>query len=252
MSDEQEQPGPELCAERFYRAWAAARGLVGFEVAIAESDLQVFADRDLSGRAMDAIRRVRRDIEMYAAMNDGFLEALEPLAAMPGAPDPVRRMCQAAEQYGVGPMAAVAGTVAEHVGRELLNVSPRVLVENGGDVFFATEQPPVFGLYAGKRSPFTGRVRFRPREMTMGGVCTSSGTVGHSLSFGRTDAVVAISPNTALADAAATAIGNTVRGPDDIQRAIEVEQERGLLHGLIIALGDQLGVWGAVELIEGD
>jgi uncharacterized protein len=64
--------------------------------------------------------------------------------------------------------------------------------------------------------------------------------------------VVAISPNTALADAAATAIGNTVRRPDDIQRAIEVEQERGLLHGLIIALGDQLGVWGAVELIEGD
>ena len=252
MHEEKGDTGPERCAERFYRAWATGRGLVGFEVAIAESDLQVFAEHNLTGPAMDAIRRVRRDIELYAATSDGFITTLEPMTATPGAPDPVRRMCGAAAQYGVGPMAAVAGTVAEYVGRALIGASPRVLVENGGDIFFAAEEPPTFGLYAGKRSPFTGRVRFAPRELTAGGVCTSSGTVGHSLSFGRADAVVVLSPNTALADAAATAIGNTIRGPDDVQRAIDIEQERGLLDGLIIAVDDKLGVWGALEILDGE
>jgi uncharacterized protein len=252
MCEENADTGPELCAERFYRSWATGRGLVGFEVTISESDLQIFAKQDLTEPAMNAIRRVRRDIEMYAATSDGFITSLEPMRAAPGAPDPVRRMCEAAEQYGVGPMAAVAGTVAECVGRALMGASPYVLVENGGDIFFAAEEPPTFGLYAGKRSPFTGRVRFAPRELTAGGVCTSSGTVGHSLSFGRADAVVALSPNTALADAAATAIGNTIRGPDDVQRAIDIEQERGLLDGLIIAVDDKLGVWGAFELLQGE
>jgi ApbE superfamily uncharacterized protein (UPF0280 family) len=126
-----------------------------------------------------------------------------------------------------------------------------VIVENGGDVFFATDEPPVFGLYAGASSPFTGRVRFVPTEMTCGAVCTSSGTVGHSLSFGRADAVAILAADAALSDAAATAICNSIRTPDDVQRAIDIERDRGLLDGGVIAIGDTLGAWGAVEIIEG-
>ncbi len=242
---------PELEKERFYRAWASGRGLCEFSVTIGETDLQIFADFALPGEAEAAVRRVRRDIELYAATHDAFLGSLLPLAASAGAPRVVRKMCEAGQQYAVGPMAAVAGAVAEYVGRALLERSSQVIVENGGDIFFKTDEPPTFGLYAGRRSPFTGRVRFTPTTMTAGGVCTSSGTVGHSLSLGRADAVVVLAPDTILADAAATSIANRIRGAEDVQRAIDLEKERGLLEGGVIAIDDTLGAWGALEIVEG-
>jgi hypothetical protein len=242
---------PRAGEERFYRAWAAGQALVPFTVSVAESDLQVFADRALPVEAEHAIRCVRRDIELYASAHHDFLPSLKPVDPWPTAPDPVLRMCKASADYGIGPMAAVAGVVAEHVGRSLLSHTRRVIVENGGDIFFELDRPPVLGLYAGPASPFTGHVRFRPGTMRSGAVCTSSGTVGHSLSFGRADAVVTVASSAAIADAAATAIGNTIRSAQDIQRAIDLEAERGLLEGLIIALDDQLGAWGTVEFVEG-
>jgi len=251
MHSEGTESGPQGGGQRFYRSWATGRGLCGFQVTIGETDLQLFADRPLEGEAESAIRRVRRDIELYAAGHDGFLETLGAMQPMPGAPEPVRRMCEASACYGVGPMAAVAGVIAEFVGRELLGYSTQVIVENGGDIFFQTEAPPILGLYAGPLSPYTGRVRFRPRRMKSGGICTSSGTVGHSLSFGRADAVVVVARNATLADAAATAIANSVRDAEDVQKAIDLEQERELIDGVLIATGKTLGVWGELEILEG-
>jgi hypothetical protein len=242
------QPGFE---QRFYRTWAAGRGLCGFEVIVAETDLQVFADRPLERETDSAVRRTRRDIELYAAQHDGFLESLTPLVPDIEAPEVVRRMCEATAYYGVGPMASVAGVVAEFVGRDLLEHSSQVIIENGGDIFFDTEEPPVFGLYAGPASAFSGRVKFRPSDIARGGMCTSSGTVGHSLSFGRADAVAVLAGDATLADAAATAICNSIRTEADVEKAIEIEQERGLVDGLVIAIGKTLGVWGRVEIIEG-
>ena len=243
---------PELGKERFYRSWASGRGLCGFTATVAETDLQIFADLAMPGEAEAAVRRVRRDIELYAVGHDGFLMSLKALEALPGAPNVVRQMCEAGSLYAVGPMAAVAGAVAEYVGRSLLERSTQVIVENGGDIFFKTDKPPVFGLYAGKRSSFTGRISFTPRGIVAGGVCTSSGTVGHSISFGRADAVAVLARTSALADAAATAIANTIRDAKDVQRAIDVEKERGIVDGGLIAIGDTLGAWGSLEIMEGN
>lgn len=243
---------PELGKERFYRSWASGKGLCGFTATVAETDLQIFADFAMPAEAEAAVRRVRRDIELYAAGHDSFLPSLKALNALPGAPEVVRQMCEASALYAVGPMAAVAGAVAEYVGRSLLERSSQVIVENGGDIFFKTDEPPVFGLYAGKRSPFTGRISFIPRGIVAGGMCTSSGRVGHSLSFGRADAVTVLARTSALADAAATAIANTVRGAEDVQRAIDVEKERGIVDGGLIAIGDTLGAWGSLEIMEGN
>lgn len=242
---------PELGEDRFYRAWASGKGLCAFKAAVGETDLQIFADFPLPAEADAAIRRVRRDIELYAVNHNGFIACLEPLAALPGAPDIVRKMCEASGLYGVGPMAAVAGIVAEYVGRDLLSRSSQIIVENGGDIFFKTNEPPTFGLYAGKNSPFTGKVRFVPTKMTEGGVCTSSGTVGHSISFGHADAVTVLAGSTALADAAATAIANSIRSAEDVQRAIDIEKERGVLEGGLVAIGNALGAWGSLEILEG-
>jgi hypothetical protein len=146
-------------------------------------------------------------------------------------------------------MAAVAGAIAEGVGHELLRRSPQVIVENGGDIFIKTNQPRRISLYSGPDSPFSRKLALRVDSSAGSlGVCTSSGTVGHSLSFGRADAVVIIADSIALADAAATAVANTIREPGDIQPALEREKRRGLLRGLLIAIGDHLGAWGEIEL----
>ena len=236
---------------RTYRDWGSGRRLVSYEVTLVETDLRLSTRRNLAAKARQSVRRQRGVIERHIAERPAFLTSLAPLPVPRDAPFLIRSMYRAARACGVGPMAAVAGAVAEYVGRSLLERSGQVIVENGGDIFFKTHEPPTFGLYAGKHSSFTGRVRFAPTDLTSGGVCTSSGTVGHSMSFGRADAVTVLAKNVALADAAATAIANTIRSAEDVQKAIDAEKERGVLDGGLIAIGDTLGAWGALEIVEG-
>ena len=106
------------------------------------------------------------------------------------APGIVKAMAVAAQKASVGPMAAVAGAIAEFVGKDLLKFSEQVIVENGGDIFIRTDRKRTLGIYAGEDSPFTGKLAIEvdPCESGMG-ICTSSGTVSHSLSFGNADKV---------------------------------------------------------------
>ena len=147
-------------------------------------------------------------------------------------------------------MASVAGAITEFVGTELLAFSPEVIVENGGDIFLKSLEKRIIGIYAGK-SPLTGKIGLEiDGEDTPLGICTSSGTVGHSLSFGKADAVVALSKSATLADAAATAIGNLILQPDDIPSGIEFAQGIEGLKGLLIIKDDKIGLWGKVKICQ--
>jgi hypothetical protein len=157
-------------------------------------------------------------------------------------------MATAGQRFGVGPMAAVAGAIAEHVGRALARSSATVVVENGGDIFALAAEPIRLALYAGVGSAFSG-LSFEVTPAAGLGVCTSSGRVGPSLSMGRADAVVAIAADAADADAAATAFANRVHGPGDIDRALRIASTHPGLLGLIACADDRLGVWGQLELV---
>jgi hypothetical protein len=158
-------------------------------------------------------------------------------------------MARAAAAAGVGPMAAVAGAIAENVGKGLLSRTKQVIVENGGDVFARTRQPVIMGIYAGS-SPLSGHIGLRVGGGdTPIGVCTSSGTIGHSLSLGAADAVCVVSPSCAVADAAATAIGNQLDSAADISKAIAFGRGIGHVNAVVIIVGDRIGCWGAVELV---
>lgn len=233
---------------RQYRHWITGEGLVSFIAVVGETDLWIRARSDLGEEARGAIVRCRAPLERYIVDNPDFLTSLHPIPVAEDAADIVKEMAQAASRVGVGPMAAVAGAIAERVGRELLRSSPEVIVENGGDIFMKVEGYSRVGIYAGD-SPFSGRLclEVAPEDTPLG-ICTSSGTVGHSLSFGRADAVIVLSPCTALADAAATAIGNMVKEDADIARGLECAQGIEGLRGLVIIRGPELGVWGAVKL----
>ena len=166
------------------------------------------------------------------------------------APMLIKAMLTAAEKAGVGPMASVAGAINEFVGSELATFSPEVIIENGGDLYLKSLEKRVIGIYAGK-SPLTGKIGLEINgQDTPLGIGTSSGTVGHSLSYGKADAVVALAPSATLADAVATAIGNLIRQPGDIPGGIERAKRTEGVTGLLIIIGDKVGLWGKVKICQ--
>ncbi|HFC97092.1 MAG TPA: UPF0280 family protein [Thermosulfurimonas dismutans] len=238
---------------RHYRTWLRpGQELQAFRVVYRETDLAILAERDLSMEVLHLIQEIRRPLERYIQDHPEFLKALKPLSEDPGAPPLVRKMMTAARLARVGPMAAVAGAIAEEVGHQLLarGLTSQVVVENGGDIFLALERSATVALYAGE-SPLSGRVGLRiAREFMPCGVCTSSGRVGHSLSLGRAEAVCVIARDTALADAAATALANLVKGRKSLPRVLEAAEDIPGILGVVAVVEDRLGARGkAVELV---
>jgi len=236
-------------APRFYRHWVKDNDLLSFSVAEKETDLCVRAKRNLRAKALKSLLKHRASLEAFVARNPLFLTTLDPYWVEEDAPGIVRDMAKASQVAGVGPMAAVAGAIAEAVGKDLLSFSSELIVENGGDIFLRVTRTRLVGVYAG-RSPFTGRIALEilPKDTPLG-IGTSSGTIGHSLSLGCADAAIALSRSAAVADAAATALGNAVRCAEDVPVAIEVARGLQGVLGVAIIVGDRIGVWGRVKIV---
>ena len=236
--------------ERTYRKWIKHDDLTVVRVSERETDLLISGDIDLAEKALAPIKRYRQDIKQYIAQNPNFRTSLSPVDVHDDAPEIVKEMAAAAQKAGVGPMAAVAGAIAEFVGKNLLKFSEQVIVENGGDIFIKTSKERTLGIYAGN-SPFTGKMALAiEAEQTPLGICTSAGTVGHSLSFGKADATIIFSKSTLLADAVATATGNIVSKPEDIEKGIEFAKSIDGVEGVVIIVGSSCGAWGKVTMVK--
>ena len=234
-----------------YRELIKSGDLVTFRVQIKESDLLVLSDKKLVRETEEALLKYRQDIERYIYYNPSFKESLEPLEVGERMPPIVKCMTEASQKVGVGPMAAVSGAIAEFVGGDLLTQCRQVIVENGGDIFMKVTKPRKVGIYAGD-SPLSGHIALQiESEETPLGICCSAGTFGHSLSFGRADAVAVISTSTALADAAATIVANIIREENDIKRGLDLLNNIPDIKGGLIIKGTRLGAWGKVNIIRG-
>ncbi|PIU29550.1 MAG: hypothetical protein COT09_00245 [Candidatus Hydromicrobium americanum] len=233
---------------RSYRNWCKHRDLVCFNVVVKESDIYILARKNLTRKAIKLVSKYRLIVEKYIERNPSFASSLEPVPVEGNAPLIVKEMAKAGKKVGVGPMAAVAGAIAEFVGRDLLDYSPEVIIENGGDIFMKSLKVRNIGIYAGNSS-FTKKITLKilPQETPLG-ICTSSGTVGHSLSLGNSDAVIVISPSTSLADASATAIGNLIKNESDISQGIEFAQKVKGIKGILIIKDNKMGIWGNVKI----
>jgi len=235
--------------QRIYRNLVKTDDLVKFEVVVMETDLLVRAESNLFNETRESVLKYRHQLETYITMNPEFQRTLIPLAEDPHAPELVREMIRVSQLVQVGPMAAVAGAMAEWVSKDLLKHSKEVIIENGGDIYLATARERTIGIYAGQ-SPLSLKIGIviGPEESPLG-VCTSSGTVGPSLSFGKADAVCILSKSAALADAAATAVGNIVQGKKDIELGLERGREIEGVLGVLIIAGEKMGVWGNIKLV---
>lgn len=235
--------------ERVYRRDYISDDLRGFEVVVKETDLYICAKTDLSSEAIGSTLKYRTQIEEYIEKYPEFQKSLAPLSFDMFAPPIVKEMLGVSKMAGVGPMASVAGVIAEFVGNDLLKYSDEVIVENGGDIFIKSQKKRKLGIYAGT-SQFSNKLAIEiDGNKTPLGICTSSGTVGPSLSFGKTDATVIISKSTALADACATAIGNIVKEPGDMKKALEFAKKINGIQGVLIIFKDKLGAWGDIKLV---
>jgi ApbE superfamily uncharacterized protein (UPF0280 family) len=235
--------------KRTYRNLTGIDDLVSFNVIVQETDLQVYAKKPLQKITRDLILKHRGFIEKYIALYPEFLKTLIPWRSDDFAPQIVAKMIDAGKKAGVGPMAAVAGAVAESVGMDLLSYSDEIVVENGGDIFFKTNRLLTVGVYAAG-SPLSLKMGLSidSRDKPVG-ACTSSGTVGHSLSLGKADAVCVVSDSCPLADAAATAVGNRIKGKKDIRDAIDFGKMIDGVTGIVVIMGEDAGFWGDVEAV---
>lgn len=236
------------CDRDGYRSLVATAG-ENFLLAVRETDLMIHAPKSLKPVATDLVLQARGAIEAYISQFPEFLETLSPWIVPGPAPAIIREMAEAGARAGVGPMAAVAGAVAEHVGRGLLSQTDEIVVENGGDVFLKKNSPVTVGIFAGA-SPLSLKLGLRidPGSESIA-VCASSGTVGHSLSMGKADAVCAVSRSCALADAVATSMGNFVKTKKDIGPAIDFGKRIQGVDGLVVIMGDKIGAWGELEIV---
>ncbi len=237
-----------LYLNKDYRNRVYAGGLDSYEVKLKETDLQISSKGDFSVHAFNVLFRIRNEIERYISDNTGFLNSLEPVKPEKNMPPVVREMALASVMASVGPMAAVAGAIAGEVGHSLLKFSNEVIVENGGDVYIKTGRTAKIAVFAGE-SPLSMRVgiQFDPSDGELS-LCTSSGTVGHSLSAGNADAAVCVSKNSALADAAATFLANMVIDSDDIEKALDACCKINGIDGCLVICKDVMGAAGDLHL----
>ncbi len=240
--------------ERSYRERFRQDDLYHFQVIVKQTDLDIGVRKErfspeMAGFVQEMVLKQRELLEKYIEEDHAFLHSLVPYHLKPGAPQIAVDMAEAARLAGVGPMAAVAGAFAHYIGLALARRSRDVIVENGGDIYMRSTRQRRIGIFAG-RSPLSNRLALsiRPADTPLG-VCTSSGTVGPSLSLGSADAVVILAPSAILADAVATAAGNLVQTKDDVQKAAEFATGVPGITGAVVIKDDRLAACGKLKIV---
>lgn len=242
---------------RNYREWCVPRDGEGrFRIAVGETDLQVTATLPFSEDFIDAmtqeVRRLRGQLEAWMVLHPEFGSSLVPVPLKENpalVPEIVRRMGMASDTVGVGPFAAVAGTIAQLLVEHFAAQSPDLIVENGGDIYMTSRRDRVVGVLSDPRAGVTLGLKIAASDCPTA-LCASSATIGHSLSFGQGELALVRSADGALADALATALCNRLHSPDDVTEVIDLARSFAPsgLTGVYVQCGSAMGIWGNMEL----
>ncbi|MEN3014273.1 MAG: UPF0280 family protein [Endomicrobiia bacterium] len=231
--------------------------ICSYEVLYKETSLFIKSPKDFSKKILKHLLHLRKPLENYIRKNPQFLTSLKPLHLPSNAPKIVQKMCEVTQKTNTGPMSSVAGAFAEFLGFEVLKWIEKeklrkfLIIENGGDIFAYIDEPITVGIYAGENSPFTGKLSIKINLLNQPlGICTSSGTVGHSLSFGKADAVTIISNSAIFSDALATATGNLVKTENDVKTAVEFAKNFDETLFVCVVKDKTISFWVRTEYIE--
>jgi ApbE superfamily uncharacterized protein (UPF0280 family) len=240
---------------RTYRSQFNPERFASFTVQYLETDLWVGVDhpsfrKEIAELAQKEVMHLRKLLDNYISLHPEFLTSLEPVQPAANAPEPVREMTASGFRTNTGPMASVAGMFARHAGEKIRARFPvkELVVENGGDYYLSLNEDVLMTVYAGD-SPLSEKIGvIVPATDTPCGICTSSGTVGPSLSFGKADAVMVACYSPVLADGWATALANRVKSPSDIEKVLTYSEQFPEILSLIIICEDKTGIRGNFEV----
>ncbi len=236
--------------QRTYRLLGEDKDLVSFSVKIEETDLFIRAEKRIEKKVRYAIVKYRGALKAYISRRKEFLTSLIPISDDEYAPKIAKDMIHYAKSVGVGPMAGVAGAIAYYVGKDITRYVKEFIIENGGDIALLTQKERLIYIYPGELSPFKEKLFIKiPPKGKIYGIATSSGKIGPSLSFGKTDSTTVLSPSPILSDMVATRLGNMVKSPEDIPYAIEEGKKIQGVDGILITIGDKIGIWGKINLL---
>ncbi|MBP2644643.1 MAG: ApbE family lipoprotein [Firmicutes bacterium] len=228
-----------------------------FSVQFRETDLwlgvdpSVYSD-ELAADCLLFAEDLYCQLQTYLSRDPGYQHSLIPYSPEESAPPIAKLMAEASAAANVGPMASVAGAFAQTIADRLEKDYPisNIIVENGGDIYLRTTATRHIAIWAGNSSLSNKLALEIQPDTSPLGICTSSGTVGPSLSFGKADAVTVLAKDAAVADSFATAIGNLVSVRSDIDKALEYSAAQSAIIGTVIILGDYIGFTGGIKLVK--
>lgn len=239
---------------RLYRKAFNSDRFSSFTLQYRETDVWVGVDqysfrKEMADSAREVTVQLWNTLEEYAKRHPEFYTSHSPVDLLSAAPDEVMLMAEAGFRTQTGPMAAVAGLFAWQIGESLRKSFPvsELVVENGGDFYLFLENDLSMTIFAGT-SPLSDKIAIViPASGTPCGICTSSGTVGHSFSYGKADAVMVACQSPVLADAWATSLANRVMSPDDIPGVLTYSEDYPEIESIVIICEDKVGIRGNFE-----
>lgn len=241
---------------RFYRDEIENSNKKSFLVVYKETDIWVCVNKEKYTKELEEftfreVKQLRTELEKYILKDPLYQTTFSPYTIGEQSPTIAKRMSEVASIANVGPMAAVAGAFSEFIGKAIEKRFglDEIIVENGGDIYVNSREDIIISIFAGY-SPLSNKIKVLIKKDKLPlGICTSSGTVGHSFSYGKADAVVVICKDTALADSLATALCNKVKKEHDIELVLEESKKITEILGCLIILKDKIGMQGCITLV---
>ncbi len=231
-------------------------GLSWHNLILGETDLAIglsegIWNKQLAAKLNQHLSSLRIELQQYIATDPNFAASHSPYPLAKNAPNLAQAMMAAAKLADVGPMAAVAGAFAAKAAEFLAAYSSEIIIENGGDIVIDSQTERKIAVFAGDFNPFSGRlaIKLAAEDLPLA-ICTSSGTIGHSFSYGCADAAIIIAKDAFIADALATATANRILSADDLEDAVNFAYNSGKIKGVLAIKDESLAVCGDIELIK--
>ncbi len=231
-----------------YRSRVTGKEKFSWRVIYRNTELVISSNLDLKDHILQPLVDIYRKLEFVIDNDPAFLKSLSPVKIRPFYPPEIKKMCKLSSEFNVGPMAAVAGMVNDYLASCLPGSARNLFIENGGDLYIKSSREVITGIYV--NNPFfKDRLSLKIKAVsTPCGLCSSSGILGHSLSFGKCDLAAVLSRSSISADAAATAIANKVSVAEDVKKVLDKYRRFDSIQGILIIKDDRIGVWGEFEL----
>ena len=241
-------PEDEYLNRETYRNRVRSKEDFSFRVVYKNTELIISSSRDIRSSIAKPLKDIYRDLESVVSKDPSFLKSLSPVSIKDFYPPSIQKMCELSSEFDVGPMAAVAGTVNDYIASQVPESVENLFIENGGDLYIRSCRDIRTGIYI-RNQFFKDNLVIKLRaSITPCGLCSSSGTFGHSLSMGRCDLAAVLSGSSISADAAATAIANSVKNIEDVEKTLDRYRCFDSILGILIVKDDRIGIWGEIEL----